>query len=128
MAAKNNQNGVKHGGESAVKAIQRGEPLRGLAHDAEVEVTTSLETQGRVSLVVQNATRLQAAANLYWNALQKAAESGDINAIDRYIQRYGWLAGVALRAWDQVGKDSKDNRTHAGEVLDALVNKKSDDQ
>jgi len=100
--AENNEGYLKHGGEGAVKAIQHGTPHTGLAAEAELAVYEELEDQGRYAIVVRNAARVQAAADLYWNAVATAAEDKDLEALDRYIKRYGWLAGVSLRAWAQV--------------------------
>lgn len=105
---KDNKNALKHGGEATVKAITKGEPLRGLAAEAQADVMAEYETSGHVPLVLKNASRLQAAANLYWAALSNAAEAGDLEKIDRYIQRLGWLTSCALRAWAEVRKDTPD--------------------
>lgn len=99
----------KHGGEAAVYAIHQGRELTGLAAQAEREVRDELETAGRSALVVRTATRLQAAADLYWNAIQAAAEQGSIKDLDGYIARFGWLAGAALRAWAQVKAERPDD-------------------
>jgi len=99
---------LKHGGESAVKALKRGETHTGLAAEAELAVYEELEEQGRYAIVVRNAARVQAAADLYWNAVATAADSGDLELLDRYIKRYGWLAGVSLRAWAQVKDEAPD--------------------
>ena len=55
---------TKHGGAGAVRSIQQGaESLPGTpARDAELAVCSELENNGRYSLVVRNATRLQAPA------------------------------------------------------------------
>ena len=102
-----NQAAVKHGAEAAVKAIQHGTEHVGLAREAELAVVAELETVGRAAVVVRNATRLQAAADLYWGAVSKAAQEGDLEALDKYVARYGWLAGCSLRAWAEVKKDDK---------------------
>jgi hypothetical protein len=102
---KGNQAALKHGGGAAIDAIRKGKPLTGLAADAELAVAQELETDGRYALVVRNARRLQAAADLYWNAVSKAAQDEDLDALDKYIKRYGWLAGCALRAWTVVKAD-----------------------
>jgi len=110
---------LKHGGEAAVKAIQKGQPMTGPAREAELAVYEELETAGRHSLVRRNAARLQAAADLYWGAISKLMqdvnERGGIPAdvvivkLDKYIKRFGWLAGASLRAWEQVKQDEKDS-------------------
>jgi hypothetical protein len=104
-AEKGNKRALKHGGEAAVKAVQKGEPLTGLARQAELAVYDELHEDGRYALVVRNAARLQAAADLYWDAVSKAAQDRDLDALDRYVKRYGWLAGATLRAWAQVKQE-----------------------
>lgn len=107
-APTDNKNAVKHSGESAITDIKNGNALRGPAREAELSVTDELETNGRYSLVVRNATRLQAACDLFWGAVQQAAEEQDIKALDRYVARFGWLAGASLRAWAQVKEEQSD--------------------
>ena len=112
---------LKHGGEAAVKAIQHGKPFTGMAAAAEADVYQELAEGGTYSLVEKNAVRLQAACDLYWAAITKAAEDRDLNALDRYISRFGWLAGTSLRAWAQVRQDEKDkDNISAGDVLAAI--------
>jgi hypothetical protein len=98
-----------HGGESAVKSIQRGEPLRGLAAKEEQSVQADYATAGRLALVEENAIRLQTAARLYWSAVEMAADSGDLERLDSYIARFGWLAGASLRAWAEVRREQKNS-------------------
>lgn len=97
-----NQMTTKHGGEGAVKQLQHGRELTGLAAQAELAVASEVARDGRYSLVMRNARRLQAAADLYWNALATAAEAGDLDKMDAYVKRYGWLSGCAMRGWAQV--------------------------
>ena len=105
---------LRHDGEQALHAISKGEPLRGLAAEAERAVRDELESEGRHALVVRNAIRLQTAADLFWNAVAKAAEDRDLKSLDRYLARFGWLASSALRAWAQV----KQERPDGANVLD----------
>lgn len=113
-----NRAAQRHGGEAAVKAIQRGEPLTGLAAEAERAVYSELETEGRPALVIRNAARLQAACDLYWNAIQAVADQGNLKMLDSYIQRFGWLAGCSLRAWDAVRKEQPDKS--GADIVDAI--------
>ena len=118
----------KHGGEACVKAIQRGEPLTGLAAEAERAVYQELDTNGRPALVVRNAARLQAAADLYWNAIQAVADQGRLDQLDKYIKRYGWLAGASLRAWAQVKQERPDDdRALDYEAILAAKKEKADE-
>ncbi len=115
-----NQNAtVKHGGAGAVKAIQKGTDFRGLAATQEQTVRNELADSGRVYLVEKNAVRLQVAADLYYAATLKAAESGDQARADEYIKTYGWLASAALRAWAQHrGEDKRDDTRAAAQVIE----------
>ena len=101
------QAALKHGGAAAVNAISDGSQFGGLAADAERAVIAELEEYGSLSLIRRNATRLQAAADLYWAAIQKAAQDGDLSALDHYVSRYGWLAGASLRAWTQLKQEER---------------------
>lgn len=103
-----------HGGESAVKSIQRGESFTGLAAQEERTVTADLETRGRREMVREQCIRLHTASRLYWNAVQSAADAGDLAKLDGYIARFGWLAGASLRAWAQLRGEEPD----ADKVID----------
>jgi sigma54-dependent transcription regulator len=72
------------------------------ARQAELDVYAELEIDGRQAIVRRNAARLQAATDLFWNAVQKAAQDNDLDRLDHYVSRFGWLAGASLRAWAQV--------------------------
>jgi hypothetical protein len=108
-----------HGGEAALVKIKSGAPLAGLGAEAETAVIAELDIQGRPALVKRNATRLQAAADLYWNAVCKAAQDGDLQALDRYTARFGWISSVALRAWAQVGQEDRTDDRQS--VIDAAL-------
>jgi len=102
-----NQHAVKHGGAGAVKRIQEGKPLIGLAAEVEREVMADLATAGREELVIEAATRLHTCMRLYWGAVQTAADAGDLEGLDRYCKRFGWLATSALRAWREVREEAR---------------------
>lgn len=114
--------GAACGAEGALKRISDGAPLVGLAHDAEQAVIVELEAAGRAAIVTRNARRLQAACDLFWNAVTKAAQDGDLEKLDKYVARFGWLSSASLRAWAQVGQEQKDTErgVSAGYVLDAI--------
>ena len=40
--------------------------------------------------------------------IEKAANDGDLEKLDSYCARFGWLAGASLRAWAEVRKESKE--------------------
>lgn len=123
-APKNNQNAVKHGAAAAEKAIQKGLPFTGLAAAAQQSVEKDFQEKGRVALIVENATRAQAAARLYWDAIAKCADEGDINKLDGYIKRFGWLVSVANRSWETAGKEQPDNKKL--NVIDVLRGEQND--
>lgn len=110
-----------HGGEAAVKAIQHGSPLTGLAQAEQGRVEADLAERGVTAMTEEAAIRLETAARLYWGAFVKAAESGDMAAIDRYAQRFGWLQGNAIRAWAQVTADQKDAAKRGAGIIDVLT-------
>lgn len=115
------QNALKYGGEGAIKRISTGKPLIGIAAEEEKAVTAELADKGVSELSKADAVKLQAAANLYWNAVCKAAQDGDIAALDRYVARFGWLMGVTLRAWAQVRNDEKDIAKGQVSLVDVLA-------
>jgi hypothetical protein len=126
-APKGNQNNLKHGGAAAMERLRDGQPFAGLAREEELNVQAQLSITGSSALVTENAVRLQTATNLYWNAVCAATESGDLQALDRYIARYGWLASCALRAWAQVNTENKRaNRTDITTILQGISNDKTD--
>jgi hypothetical protein len=91
-----------HGGSAAVRDITRGEPLTGLAAQEERQVKLDLAESGRLAMLREIAVRAHTALRLYWNAVQTASDAGDLEALDGYVRRFGWLAGVAGRAWREV--------------------------
>jgi hypothetical protein len=111
---------LRHGGEGAVKAIQLGLPMVGLAREAELAVYDELETRGRYAIVVRNASRLQATADLFWGAVEKATAEGSLPKLDRYVKRYGWLTTSALRAWAQVRAEELTSDSDAL-IVDAIA-------
>ena len=117
-AQKGNTTALKHGGAVAVKAIEDGREFSGVALDQQHKIEAQLDTDGLEAIVKNTAVRLQTAADLYYGALLKAADDGNLEAMDRYTQRFGWLAAAALRAWSQVKTDRK-NKSNLSEVLDA---------
>jgi hypothetical protein len=128
-APEGNNNATKHGGAGAIKRIEKGMPFIGIAHEAEAQVQAEYMTDGAGALELRNAQRLQAAADLYWGAVSKAAEAGDLQAIDKYIQRYGWLASLALRAWTEMRKKEQSNSgIDAGKVLEVIKREKKEEK
>jgi hypothetical protein len=120
MTNKGDQHGLVHGGEGAVKSIQHGEPMRGLAASTEQVVRSELEVSGRYAMVQNAAIRLETAARLYWDAFVKAANDGDLDKVDKYAARYGWLAGCALRAWAGVKQEQDQAAKSGAGIIDVL--------
>jgi hypothetical protein len=116
-----NQSAMKHGGAGALLRIEKGQPFLGAALEAQKDVETRLESAGLETLVEENAIRIQTVTDLYYQAVLKAAQDGDTAAFDRYVARYGWIAGVTLRAWAQVKQDRKANGGLVGKVLEAYA-------
>lgn len=117
-----NQNAIKHGGEAALASISKGEPFHGLASEAEAAVSAELVNSGAYFMIERNAVRLQTACELYWGAIMKAAETGDLHSLDHYVARFGWLASVSLRAWAQVRQEQRRKNDLTPEtVLEAVT-------
>lgn len=118
MGSIENQNTVKHGGAGAMDRISKGKPFIGIAYEAQKEVEAELAESGLGAMMERDAIRLQTATELYWNAVQKAAEDGDIAKLDRYIARLGWVAGASIRAWEAVHR--MQSKKKGGDVIDLL--------
>jgi hypothetical protein len=120
---------IKHDGEGAINAIQAGKSFTGLALEAQKDVETRLELEGRAAVMKSTAVRVQACVELYWNAIAALRQDGgnlNLVKLDTYIQRLGWLAGVAMRSWDLVGKtESKIQRETLSELLGVANDKTS---
>lgn len=99
------RNNEIHGGAAAQKALAAGAPFTGLAAQEEQQVRGDLEEQGRAPLVEELAVRLHTVARLYYGACLAAADAGDLQALHGHVSKFGWLAGAALRAWEQHRKE-----------------------
>ena len=80
MTEKDNRNATKHGAEGAIRRISKGQPFKGIALDQEQAVTKHLDSDGLEAIVQENAIRLQTATDLYYAAVLKTAQDGDIAA------------------------------------------------
>lgn len=107
-APKGSLNGEKHGGYGAIKHIHNGDDFRGMAAEAENNVKAELECNGLIAVLKSRATRLQAAADIFYGLLLGAAESGSLERFERFTKTYGWLAASAMRAWLEYSKLEKD--------------------
>lgn len=99
---------LKHGAGAGEVALTKREPFTGMAKLAENQVTDELETDGLAAIVRRDAIRLQTVADLYYAAILGAT---DIEQLDTYVKRFGWIAGSALRAWAQVRELEKQKNT-----------------
>ncbi len=108
------------GAEAAVRALSRGEPFTGLAARELCEVIQTFEDEGRLEIMKHNAYRGQATANLFWQAIQKAADEGDLQRLDEYVKRFGWLLGVVTRLWQAEAIEEKAAKGNSTEV-DAIL-------
>lgn len=88
-----------HGGEKAIKQLAHGDPLTGLAAESEAAVRLELANDGISGIVERDAVRLQAVADLFYQALQAAADAGNLDKVESYAQRFTWITAAALRAW-----------------------------
>jgi hypothetical protein len=122
-APKGNQHATKHGAEAALDRLTDGQPFTGLALDKQAEIVKELESDGVDSIVERNAIRLQTAADLYFEALTKAAQDGNEKLFDAYVGRFGWLTAKTLLAWQQV----KANRKARKPALDGVLKDYADE-
>jgi len=92
-------NHLVHGGAGALKRIQAGKELVGLASIEERNVEEELsQPGGRRAVVQKQAQRLEACARLYWGAVCAALDAGDIQRATGLIKVYGWIQASAVRA------------------------------
>lgn len=101
----------KHGGEAGIQALTTGEEFTApLAMAKQAEVETELANNGLESIVERAAVRLQTVSDLFYDAIQAASQQKDIEALDRWASRFGWLQSKALLAWAQVKADRKQGK------------------
>ena len=108
---------VIHGGAGAVQAIQQGRDFAGLAAQEQAQVENEIERDGVKAVVQRGAVRLETAARLYWSAMAKAAQDNDLEALDRYVSRFAWLASAAIRAFDRVRLFKDESKPTLGGLL-----------
>lgn len=108
--------GAALGAEGALRKLEKGQALVGLAHDAEVQVTAELEVDGRAVIVRRAAVRLESVARLFYNAILAAVERQDFDKLAQYAQRYAWLQARALAAWEQLKREQRDDDGSGTEV------------
>lgn len=110
-----------HGGETAIRALATGEPFSGMAAQAEMQVRRGYERDGLLEVMRTDAIRLETVARIFYGAVLKAADDGDLTALDRYVQRYGWLQGCALRAWGQLSTEQRAPNRDDGIIEGAIA-------
>jgi hypothetical protein len=116
----------KHGGEAAIKRLEDGQDFTGpLAVNKQADVLAELQTDGLEAIVERAAVRLQTVSDLFYDAIQAAAQTGDIKALDNYSSRFGWLQSKALTAWEQVKHNRKARKPALMGVLDDYDNEPS---
>lgn len=96
-----------HGGSGAVRRMGKGLPFTGKAAEIALVVRQELEDAGKAPLAAELVVKSMAALRLYWTAFLAACDAGDLDKVDSYMKRVGWLIGVAGRALDRV-KDRPD--------------------
>lgn len=119
----NNRAAVKHGGAAAVRAFREGEAFTGLAAQEERQVVEDLAQDGQISMLEEIAVRLHTCTRLYYAALQTAVDRADLEALDRYAKRFGWLAGKTAKAWRELRDASNGNGRGALDYEEILERK-----
>ena len=110
--------GTVHGGRGAIKRIQEGKPMVGLAKIAQDDVLDRLAADGVEGELQRNAIRLQVVSDLYFAALTKVLQDGDHEKATEYLSKWGWITNSAVRAWQVAMKmQPKDDGKDITEVL-----------
>jgi hypothetical protein len=115
--AEPNTNRLVHGGAAAAKAISQGKDFVGLAREVEQVVTEEYDSQGPAALLRRDAIRLQAAADLYWEAVMGAAREGNLPKYESYCRSFGWLTGAASRLLVQLAALPKHDDGQADAII-----------
>ena len=92
---------LRHGGERAVKALQKGSSLVGIARELQADVHDQIEREGVLAVLRESAERHQAVANLFYGLILGA---DNVEDADRYVQRFGWMNSKAFRMLETVHK------------------------
>jgi hypothetical protein len=119
MAEIGNTNAQKHGGRAAVEAVAHDKPFTGKAIMQQADVIEELDTQGVDAILERAAVRLQTVSDLFYAAIQAAAQANDFEKIDNYTKRFGWIQSKAVQAWAQVKINRKHSKGKLSEVLTA---------
>lgn len=110
---------VKHGGAGALHAIQHDKEFSPLAEAALVEVQALARELGAVGMVRRTTERLQVVSDLYYGAIEKAAQEHDTAQMTKLIQVWGWITNSAARGWLELAKhEKKDDGSAAMAIID----------
>ena len=94
-----NANRLTHGLRRSEAAIGDGTPLRGLAHELEIQATTDREINGTLWAQKQIADRVKGVADLAYGLLCSATEP---DRIAYFLVKFGWLAGRAFNMLEKI--------------------------
>ena len=84
---------LKHGGEGAIKRLEHGSPLEGIAAELKRRVHEEIDEQGIVAVMRERAERHQAVADLFYGLLLGTTEA---EPLDRLVRRFGWMNSKAF--------------------------------
>jgi predicted TIM-barrel fold metal-dependent hydrolase len=116
--------GTVHGGRGALKRVQQGKEFVGLAKIAQDEVTDRLEAEGIEGELRRDAERLQVVSDLYYNALIKALQDGELDRATEYLSKWGWITNSAVRSWQVAMKlQPKDKAGDVTKILETYRGK-----
>lgn len=114
---------LKHGGSGAETRLTKGREFVGVARETEIAVTQELESDGLAGVYRKRALRLQTVSDLYYQAILGAE---NIDDLDKFVKRYGWLQASALRSLVMLKELEKDQDQNAG-VSDIIARYRDSD-
>ena len=104
-----------HGGEGAIKHLQHGKPLVGIAAELKEQVAQEIEENGIVAVMRERAERHQAVADLFYGLLLGTTEA---EPLDQLVRRFGWMNSKAFGMMREIAE--LESRA-GGNVLDYEV-------
>jgi len=120
-----NQAALKHGGERAIKHLQHGTPLVGIAAELKRQVAQEIEEHGIVAVMRERAERHQAVADLFYGLLLGTT---DEEPLDRATKRFGWLNAKAFTMLREIAElEKQEGAQTLAELLATPVVKGGDD-
>jgi len=114
MPGKDNKNAQTHGGGAALEKIRFNAPFTGLAEAREIEVMDEYDHKGPGAVILRNAIRLQVVSDLYYDAIKKAAQDNDPEALQTALNTWGSVTNSAIRAMDLVRRALKKDQAIDG--------------